>query len=122
VLKDLARWVHRSTKARANSKQSSLAEKIILLGRATVRIGVRKSEPLLFSQRDEYSLCTSKFESDMPSHGVGLYDVSRRDALVLNRFGSTEGSISGPSDTGDEVAAAQRSHLIISDIKHVLEQ
>jgi hypothetical protein len=23
-------------------------------------------------QRDEYSLCTSKFESDMPSHGVGL--------------------------------------------------
>jgi hypothetical protein len=48
VLKDLARWVHRSTKARANSKQSSPAEKIILLGRATVRTGVRKSEPLLF--------------------------------------------------------------------------
>ena len=48
MLKDLARWVHRSTKARANSKQSSPAEKIILLGRATVRTGVRKSEPLLF--------------------------------------------------------------------------
>jgi hypothetical protein len=27
----------------------------------------------------------SKFEADMPSHGVGLYDVSRRDALVLSR-------------------------------------
>jgi hypothetical protein len=48
VLKDLARWVHRSTKARANSKQSSPAEKIILLARATVRTGVRKSEPLRF--------------------------------------------------------------------------
>jgi hypothetical protein len=29
------------------------------------------------SQRDEFSLCTSKFESDMLSHGVGLRDVSR---------------------------------------------
>jgi hypothetical protein len=48
VLKDLARWVHRSTKARANSKQSNPAEKIILLGRATVRISLRKSKPLLF--------------------------------------------------------------------------
>jgi hypothetical protein len=36
-------------------------------------------------QRDEYSLCTSKFESDMPSHGVGLSDVSRRDALLAFR-------------------------------------
>src|ERR1700693_2444448 len=35
-----------------------------------------------FSQRDKYSLRTSKFESDMPSHGVGLRDVSRRDARV----------------------------------------
>src|ERR1700674_5619565 len=33
-----------------------------------------------FSQRDEYSLRTSKFESDMPSHGVGFTDVSRRFA------------------------------------------
>jgi hypothetical protein len=38
----------RSTKARANSKQSSPAEKIILLGRATARTGLRKSELLLF--------------------------------------------------------------------------
>ena len=30
-----------------------------------------------FSQRDEYSLRTSKFESDMPSHGVGLYGARR---------------------------------------------
>ena len=26
-------------------------------------------------QRDEFSLCTSKFESDMPSHAVGLADL-----------------------------------------------
>ena len=26
-------------------------------------------------QRDEFSLCTSKFESDMPSHAVGLCSV-----------------------------------------------
>jgi hypothetical protein len=30
------------------------------------------------SQRDEFSLCTSKFESDMPSHGVGLCGVISR--------------------------------------------
>jgi hypothetical protein len=48
VLKDLARWVRRSTKARANSKQSSPAEKIILLGGATVCTGLRKSEPMRF--------------------------------------------------------------------------
>ena len=48
MLKDLARWVRRSTKARANSKQSSPAEKIILLGGATVCTGLRKSEPLRF--------------------------------------------------------------------------
>jgi hypothetical protein len=31
-------------------------------------------------QRDEFSLCTSKFESDMPSHAVGLRDVQKRRA------------------------------------------
>src|ERR1700724_742425 len=28
-------------------------------------------------QRDEFSLCTSKFESDHPSHAVGLADVPK---------------------------------------------
>jgi hypothetical protein len=48
VLKDLARWVRRSTKERASSKQSSPAEKIILLGGETVCTGLRKFEPLRF--------------------------------------------------------------------------
>src|ERR1700674_1716288 len=34
-----------------------------------------------FSKRDEYSLRTSKFESDMPSHAVGLPDVSRQERV-----------------------------------------
>ena len=45
-------------------------------------------------QRDEYSLCTSKFESDMPSHGVGLCGVisdparaSARRARMTERDG-----------------------------------
>jgi hypothetical protein len=53
-------------------------EKIILLGG---RDGLRRLAQIrtyAIYQKDEYSLRTSKFESDMPSHGVGLTDVSRR--------------------------------------------
>jgi hypothetical protein len=60
-------------RATAIRKQSGLAEKIILpedrdrLGCVT-QIRVRAT-----CQRDEFSLCTSKFESDHPSHEVGLF-------------------------------------------------
>jgi hypothetical protein len=72
VLKDLARWVRRSTKARANSKRSSLVEKIILPRGPDGLPRLSRIRKLPNIQRDEYSFCTSKFESDMPSHGVGL--------------------------------------------------
>src|SRR5580692_5601120 len=52
-----------------------LAEKIILPGDRD-RLGcVTQIRVRATSQRDEFSLCTSKFESDHPSHAVGLADV-----------------------------------------------
>src|SRR6516162_2418073 len=48
----------------------TLEEKIILLGRLG---GLRRSRKIRISpsgQRDDLSLCTSKFESDMASHAV----------------------------------------------------
>ena len=54
------------------------AEKIILLGG---RNGLHQSLQIRISatsQRDEFSFRTLKFVSDMPSHAVGLTDVSRR--------------------------------------------
>src|SRR6202043_1585563 len=92
-----ARWVHRSTKARANSKQSSPAEKIILLGRATVRTGLRRSEPLLFlkemnilsAHRSSNPICPAtesvsagfsplrKYGTDMPSPESGRHSQPR---------------------------------------------
>jgi hypothetical protein len=55
--------------------QSSPEEKIILLG---LPDGLRQCwqiRTLPRVQRDEFLLCTSKFESDMASHAVGLNDV-----------------------------------------------
>src|ERR1700719_4842430 len=51
------------------------AEKIILPGDRD-RLGcVTQIRVRATCQRDEFSLCTSKFESDHPSHAVGLADV-----------------------------------------------
>src|ERR1700732_1098346 len=48
------------------------AEKIILPGDRD-RLGcVTQIRVRAACQRDEFSLCTSKFESDMPSHAVSL--------------------------------------------------
>src|ERR1700732_2207984 len=70
----------RRTTGAAIRKQSGLAEKIILPGDRD-RLGcVTQIRVRATCQRDEFSLCTSKFESDMASHAVGLTDVSRCDA------------------------------------------
>jgi hypothetical protein len=69
------RWVRRSTKARANSKQSGPRREDYSPGMPQRSSEQACANPNLYtSQRDEYSLCTSKFESDMPSHAVGLTD------------------------------------------------
>src|SRR6202049_2475284 len=72
VLKDLARWVRRSTKERANGKQSSPRREDYSPGRRKGLHWLAQIRTFAISQREEFSLCTSKFESDMPSHGVGL--------------------------------------------------
>jgi hypothetical protein len=56
----------------------TLEEKIILLGRQG---GLRRSRKIRISpsgQRDDFSLCTSKFESSHPSQAVGLQQRSSR--------------------------------------------
>ena len=73
MLKDLARWVRRSTKERANGKQSSPRREDYSPGRRKGLHWLAQIRTFAISQREEFSLCTSKFESDMPSHGVGLY-------------------------------------------------
>src|SRR6202049_1842587 len=70
VLKDLARWVRRSTKERANGKQSSPRREDYSPGRRKGLHWLAQIRTFAISQREEFSLCTSKFESDMPSHGV----------------------------------------------------
>ena len=49
------------------------------LGRVT-QIRVRAT-----CQRDDFSLCTSKFESDMPSHAVGLPECSSARSALRQR-------------------------------------
>src|ERR1700738_2206382 len=51
------------------------AEKIILPGDRDHLGCVTEIRVPATCQRDEFSLCTSKFESDHPSHAVGLADV-----------------------------------------------
>ena len=70
VLKDLARWVRRSTKERANGKQSSPRREDYSPGRRKGLHWLAQIRTFAISQREEFSLFTSKFESDMPSHGV----------------------------------------------------
>ena len=72
MLKDLARWVRRSTKERANGKQSSPRREDYSPGRRKGLHRLAQIRTFAISQREEFSLFTSKFESDMPSHGVGL--------------------------------------------------
>jgi hypothetical protein len=62
VLKDLARWVHRSTKARANSKRSSPRREDYSPGRRNGPHWLAQIRTSAISPRDEYSFCTSKFE------------------------------------------------------------
>jgi hypothetical protein len=81
---NLKHWPRRFTRMRSGNEQSSLAPKIILLERYNGLRWLRRIR-ILRHQRDEFSLCTSKFESDMPSHGVGLRDVSRRVMHGLGR-------------------------------------
>ena len=59
------------------------AEKIILPGDRD-RLGcVTQIRVRATCQRDEFSLCTSKFESDHPSHAVGLADGTKSRAEDL---------------------------------------
>jgi hypothetical protein len=75
----LARWVRRSTKERANGKQSSPRREDYSPGRRKGLHRLAQIRTFAISQREEFSLCTSKFESDMPSQGVGLNGgISRR--------------------------------------------
>src|SRR5580704_7903819 len=63
-------------------KQSGLAEKMILPGDRD-RLGcVTQIRVRATCQRDEFSLCTSKFESDHPSHAVGLADVAKCNSVL----------------------------------------
>src|SRR5580700_7107344 len=58
------------------------AEKIILPGDRD-RLGcVTQIRVRATCQRDEFSLCTSKFESDHPSHAVGLADVAKCNSVL----------------------------------------
>src|SRR3984893_17210872 len=61
-------------------KQSGLAEKIILTGHGARLCRVTQIRVRATCQRDEFSLCTSKFESDMASHAVGLRGVISSDS------------------------------------------
>src|ERR1700680_3843759 len=70
VLKDLARWVRRSTKERANGKQSSPRREDYSPGRRKGLHWLAQIRTFAISQREEFSLCTSKFESDMPGQPV----------------------------------------------------
>src|SRR3984893_5291655 len=70
------------------------AEKIILPGDRDCLGYVPQIRVRATCQRDEFSLCTSKFVSDMPSHAVSLRDVS-------SPFAEVE----------DDTAAARGSHL-----------
>jgi hypothetical protein len=65
--------VRRSTKERANGKQSSPRREDYSPGRRKGLHWLAQIRTFAISQREEFSLCTSKFESDMPSHGVRLY-------------------------------------------------
>jgi hypothetical protein len=79
----LARWVRRSTKERANGKQSSPRREDYSPGRRKGLHRLAQIRTFAISQREEFSLFTSKFESDMPSHGVGLYRGIFRRAVQL---------------------------------------
>src|ERR1700730_12193018 len=73
-------------------KQSGLAEKIILPGDRD-RLGcVTQIRVRATCQRDEFSLCTSKFESDHPSHAVGL-EMCRNEVDVSRQESRTDTSI-----------------------------
>ena len=67
VLKDLARWVRRSTKERANGKQSSPRRENYSPGRRKGLHRLAQIRTFAISQREKFSLFTSKFESDMPN-------------------------------------------------------
>jgi hypothetical protein len=69
---DLARWVRRSTKERANGKQSSPRREDYSPGRRKGLRWLAQIRTFAISQREEFSLCTSKFVSDMPGHAVDL--------------------------------------------------
>jgi hypothetical protein len=62
VLKDLARWVRRSTKERANGKQSSPRREDYSPGSRKGLHRLAQIRTFAISQREEFSLCTSKFD------------------------------------------------------------
>src|SRR5580693_292148 len=64
--KRTGRWVHRSTKARANSKQSSPIEKIILPGARNGLRRLAKIRTFAISQREYSSLSVGL--ADVQSH------------------------------------------------------
>ena len=67
-----------SIKITAAARESS-GQRMIILPKDRSRLGcVTQIRVRATCQRDEFSLCTSKFESDMPSHAVGLGDVQKR--------------------------------------------
>jgi hypothetical protein len=103
---------------RAGNEQSSLAQKIILLrGQDGLRRSARiRTLPNI--QRDEFSFCTSKFESDMPSHGVGLSGgISRcaTDRLGPSRTGMQSVSAMCRGAIGVIVLSSNRSRYSPSD-------
>jgi hypothetical protein len=76
----------------------------IQLGREKYSPGIiRRSAPVQINprlpnvQRDDFSLFTSKFESDMLSHAVGLPNVSRRDASRAMHHGPWAGTAARPT-------------------------
>jgi hypothetical protein len=110
------RWVRRSTKARANSKQSSPRGEDYSPGRRNGLHRLAQIRTPAISQRDESSLCTSKFESDMPSMQSVSGTCSRQDAragadqlaleLGASRGASSALQISASTAAGSTSAAA----------------
>ena len=62
-------------------------EKTILLGSCDCLHWVKQFRTLATSQRDENSLCVSKFESDHLSHAVSLASADARPTRGFNHGG-----------------------------------
>jgi hypothetical protein len=81
---------------RRSGNSPAHAEKIILRGDRERLSRGAQIRTHATCQRDEFSFCTSKFESDHPSHAVGLSWKTRPSQFAAGR-GAGSGSIGAPA-------------------------